>query len=305
MTRTVRALSFLVVAGAALRAQSSPPDPATIALFAYDASAPLDVRIASTGQRDGFRILDLSYASPKGGRVPAYLYVPDTPGPHAGMLLMHGMPGSRSGGSRLATQLVLSGAVVLAPSAPWARPDGPRNNPVLFTEQDRTDQIQLMIDLRRGVDLLLAHEGVDSERLGYAGVSYGGAMGGLLAGLEHRIQAYVLVVGDGGLVSHFTGPDDDPGPLERLPREQREAWLAAMTPIEPIRFVGSAAPAHLLFQSGLGDRLVPEQDAEAYYQAASQPKTQIWYAGGHALTQERVADLVDWLAVRIGLVPPP
>ena len=33
-------------------------------------------------------------------------------------------------------------------------------------------------------------------------------MGALFAGVERRINAAVLVVGDGGLVSHFTGPEE-------------------------------------------------------------------------------------------------
>jgi hypothetical protein len=97
---------------------------------------------------------------------------------------------------------------------------------------------------------------VDRRRLAYVGISYGAAMGGLLAGVEDRIKAYVLAVGDGGLVSHFTGPDDTDGPLQRLPAADRERWLAAMRPIEPIRFIGRAAPAALLFQAGTKDELI-------------------------------------------------
>ena len=57
-------------------------------------------------------------------------------------------------------------------------------------------------DLRRGVDLLLSRPDVAKDRLGYAGGSYGGAQGGLLSGVETRIKAYVLVVGDGRAVRH-------------------------------------------------------------------------------------------------------
>ena len=99
------------------------------------------------------------------------------------------------------------------------------------------------MDLRRAVDLLAARPEVDRRRPAYVGVSYGAAMGGLLAGVEGRLKAYVLAVGDGGLVSHFTGPDDTDGPRQRLAATDRERWLAAMRPIEPINFVARAAPA--------------------------------------------------------------
>jgi hypothetical protein len=53
-------------------------------LFAYDAQAPLDVQETSRVLKDGVTIIDLTYASPMGGRVPATLVVPDAPGPFAG-----------------------------------------------------------------------------------------------------------------------------------------------------------------------------------------------------------------------------
>ena len=45
---------------------------------------------------------------------------------------------------------------------------------------------------------------VDAERMGYSGGSYGAAMGGLLAGVEKRIKAYVVMKGD---IKGITGYD--------------------------------------------------------------------------------------------------
>ncbi len=217
--------------------------PDTFALFDYDAERPLDIQEVGSEPFDGYDIIDLTYASPMGGRVPAYLYMPHDEGPKAGMLLMHGMPGDRSNGAPLARQYVEAGAVVLAISAPWARSASPV--PISFTPQDRANQIQLIQDLRRGVDLLLTFPWVDKERLGYVGISYGGAMGGLLAGVEHRIKAYVLGVGDGGLLAHMTSPGDVVPPAG-VSEEQWNRWVSDMDPIEPVRFVAHAAPSELL-----------------------------------------------------------
>ena len=54
-------------------------------LFAYDATAPLDIQEEKRWHEDGVTITDFNYASPRGGRVPATLFVPDGPGPFAGM----------------------------------------------------------------------------------------------------------------------------------------------------------------------------------------------------------------------------
>ena len=137
---------------------------------------------------------------------------------------------------QIAEDFARTGAVVVAIDAPWSR----RGELPDFTERDRADQIQLMVDLRRAVDLLRDRDDVDDRRIAYFGVSYGGAMGGLLAGIEDRIAAFVLDVGDGGLVSHFTGADDADGPLSQLPPARRTRWLDAMRPIEPLS--GSATP---------------------------------------------------------------
>ena len=41
-------------------------------MFDYDVSAPLDIQEAGAEKRGDVRVLDLTYASPMGGQVPAY-----------------------------------------------------------------------------------------------------------------------------------------------------------------------------------------------------------------------------------------
>jgi dienelactone hydrolase len=185
--------------------------------------------------------------------------------------------------------------------APFNRPQQGRvrSDPLTFTPKDRAEQIQLIVDLRRAIDVLEARPDVKTDQLAYFGVSYGAAMGGLLAGVEDRIRAYVLAVGDGGLVSHFAGPDDTDGPLQALPAQQRERWLQAMRPIEPLNFIGQAAPAALLFLAGTKDESVPPEDARRFYQAASQPKEVRWYEAGHFLDCTARKDMMAWLARHI------
>lgn len=299
---SILTISLLTACGA--RAAEPPKD--VLRLFDYDAKAPLDLQVASTEKKDGLTVQTISYASPKGGRVPGLLIVPDGPGPFAGILLLHGAPGTYERMRPEGETLARHGAVTLMINAPFSRPaaEGGQEIPIEFTERDRDGQVQLIVDLRRGVDLLLARPDVDPKRLGYTGRSYGGAMGGLLAGVEKRIKAYALVVGDGGLVSHFTGADDTDGPLQNMPAEQKKRWLAAMEPVEPIRFIGRAAPAHLLFQNGKQDDLVPPADGRAYQEAGSEPKTVLWYDAGHQLNDQATRDRHEWFAKEVGIAKP-
>jgi dienelactone hydrolase len=212
------------------------------------------------------------------------------------MVLMHGMPGTARNMEAQARLLADHGAVVIAIDAPFARRSGP---PVRFGTTDRTEQIQLIKDLQRAVDVLRARPNVDRERIGYLGSSYGAAMGALFVGIEPRIKAAVLVVGDGGLVSHFTGPEDA-NLIAGLSCATRANWFRVMTPIEPIRFLPHASVA-LLLQNGRTDVLVPEADAEALQRAAPAHRKILWYNAGHALNQQAMYDRHDWLHEQIGL----
>ena len=265
-------------------------------VFGYDARAPLDVRVRSSRDVGDVSVREITYASPKGGRVPAIVIAPVAKGPFAGLILQHGLPGRGADMAAAGEDFARLGAVVVLIDAPFDRRPG---EPIRFDERDRTEQIQLIVDLRRAVDLLRARDDVDPDRIGYLGVSYGGAMGGLLAGVEHRIGAFVLRVGDGGLVEHFGSRDDSGGSLPPMSPARRKRWLAAMRPIEPLRWVREAT-APLLFQSGRQDDVVPPPDARRYQAAAPEPKEVRWYDSGHFLPPEADCDAAAWLAREIG-----
>ena len=268
------------------------------ALFAYDADAPLNLQKTVESSSNGVQVSAVSYASPGGGSVTGVLVEPLTrSGLRPGIVLMHGMPGNARNMVGYATGLAGDGAVVIAIDAPFARRGG---QPVRFVDEDRAEQIQLIKDLQRAVDVLRAHPGVDDARIAYHGTSYGGAMGALFVGIERRLKAAALVVPDGGLVSHFTGPEDMDF-MASLPCATRNAWLDGMTPIEPIRFIAQATGTALLIQSGRSDELVPAADAEVLHGAAPAGATIRWYDAGHGLDQQAFFDRLDWLHQQVGL----
>jgi dienelactone hydrolase len=272
-----------------------------IHLFDYDELLPLDVVEVESWEDGGVTFTDITYASPKGGRVPATIIEPPGPGPFAGIIMQHGLPSIRQSMFNAAKRYAKFGAVVIAIDAPFARPENADRMPLLFTEQDRADHIQLMVDLRRAVDYLVSKPNVDPNRLGYVGISYGAMAGGLFAGLEDRLQAYVLVVGDGGLVHHSMVEIEMKTPLEEMSEKEKKQWIDAMWPIESIHYVSHAKPAALLYQNGTQDRLVPSYLALIYQNAGSAPKTIKWYEGGHGLTFEHFLDQLAWMSQYIGI----
>jgi dienelactone hydrolase len=273
----------------------------SLALFEYDRTAPLDIQEERRWQEDATVWIDFTYASPKGGRVPARMVIPRGAGPFPGIILQHGGPGILEEMDSFAREFSRYGAVTMMITSPYRRPGGwvitpyMGNSWPLFTQRDVEIKIQLIVDLQRAVDILEERPEVDPNRLAFFGVSWGGSMGGLLAGIEDRLKAYVLVVGDGGLVEH-TG---DPGP-DGLNQHFSAQWATQMWPTEPLHFIGRAAPAALLFQNGLYDTFVPPHDALRFYAAASEPKRMMWYDAGHNLPWSFVRDAADWLQPILG-----
>jgi dienelactone hydrolase len=91
--------------------------------------------------------------------------------------------------------LAKRGAISLTIDAPDNRPDIASYRFVADPEAEREGYIQLVCDLRRGLDVLVARKDVDPKRIGYVGHSLGATWGGALAGVETRFAGYVLMGG--------------------------------------------------------------------------------------------------------------
>jgi len=273
-----------------------------LATFAYDRALPLDLRDSTAKTQDGVEIHEISFASPRGGRATGLLFVPEQRPPGVklpGLVMQHGMPGKAEYVSWVSGNIAYHGAIVVALDAPFARRTG---DPVRFTPQDSAEQVQLILDLQRAFDLLTGRPDVDAARLAFVGRSYGAAMGGLLAAVEHRPRTYVLIVGDGGLVTHYSVPGQRAA-LDSLAAEKRERWLAAMRPIEPIRYIGCATGASFFFQAARQDELVTANAAVAFQRAAPKPKAVRWYDLDHNLGWPAIVDELDWLHRTLGTAP--
>ena len=160
-------------------------------IFGYDPSEALDVRVESEVRLRDIIEVSLSFASPKGGRVPAFLWRPaseDGP-PRPALVGMHGMPGDRHQMRECGVAYAEAGAILIGISGPTGRPDNNRRSVTFDPQQDYRDQVQLIVDLRRALDLLEARADVDPERIVFIGGSYGGAMGTSPAGTPKPMVA--------------------------------------------------------------------------------------------------------------------
>ena len=113
-------------------------------LFDYDAKQPLDIHDKLIEEFDGGTLHDITYTSPKGGPVGAYLVVPKGKGPFGAILFGHWGNGTRAEFIPEAKIYARAGAVSLIPDYPWDRPQPWHKTPDHFDkpEIDREIEIQ-------------------------------------------------------------------------------------------------------------------------------------------------------------------
>ncbi len=286
--------------------------------FDYDPAPGLDVTESSATRKDGHTVRDVSYASPLGGRVPAYLVVPDGPGPFAALVYVHHGQGNRASYLPEAEALAGAGVVSLLIDAPFLRPEYPQlyaldGQPRPVEEAARTEARlyrQLVIDTRRGIDLLTARPEIDPGRLGYVGHSLGATWGLPLAGIETRVKAYVLLAGFASLTKAYRTQDhpDIVAFRARFPSPEKfEAYLAVLAPLDGSNFIARSAPAALFFQFARQDQYISREQAEEAFREAAEPKEMAWYDCDHFFTEAPAArfDRARWLADKLGFAPLP
>ncbi len=270
------------------------------ALFNYDVNAPLNLGKGVEVANSVYQLSNISYNSPGGGSVPGILVEPvGRSGLRPAIVILHPSGNTAKGMAPYAQFLASKGAVVIAIDAPYWRRNGPN---LLLTSQDRVEQIQLIQDLQRAVDVLRSMPSVDPERIGFEGYSYGGILGAQFVGVEKRLKAAVLAAAHGGQVTGMTNPGQI-GFLANMSCSARNAWFRDMTPIEPIRFIANASPTPLLFQAGRVDNVVLLTDAQALYNAAAEPKELRIYEAGHGLNPQALTERQAWWSEKLGLDP--
>jgi len=202
------------------------------------------------------------------------------------VIYAHGSGEDRLAFVGVAAWIVARGAVAISVDQPG--PSGPDPQPDALTalrrERDRT--AASIVDFRRTVDMLESLPQVDEKRIGFVGYSAGARIGAILAGVEKRIDAYVLMAGGARPVGEY---------LAQVVPEARAQAGELLSAVDPLQHVAQAAPAALLFQNGRRDELVPRNALEALAEAGSEPKEIRWYDAGHGLNVQTYRDQLDWL----------
>lgn len=134
-------------------------------------------------------------------------------------------------------------------------------------------------DLRRSIDYLETRPDVDTKKLAYFGVSWGGELGGLMPAVEPRFRAVVLYVA--GLEFQKSQPEVDP--FNFLPHIK----------------------VPVLMLNGRYDHYFPVETAQRpmfrWLGTPPAEKRQVIYDGGHFVPRPQlIKEILDWLDRYLG-----
>jgi cephalosporin-C deacetylase-like acetyl esterase len=276
--------------------------------FDYDARAPLDVKENSTQARGTVRVVDLSYASPKGGRVTSYLVLPAGEGPFPAVVYSHWrntekspQTSNRSEFLDEAVAYAKAGTVGFMIDGVFVRP-GFKADSDPFSMQESEVLTQQVIDLRRAVDLLVRRKDVNPEKIAYVGHSYDAMVGGILRAVEPRFATLVLMAGNYSTRAEMNS--DDP-PIVAFRKQYGDdkinAYLDKVDWTDPVHYVSLQGKAPVLLQNATHDEFGSKAMFEKSAEAVAAPKAVKWYDSGHALNADARVDRYFWLRKYIGI----
>ena len=274
------------------------------ALFDYDRSVPFGYQEEIFRTEARFEAAGAGIQAPRGGKLNMLVVRPRGQGPFAGIVFQHGGGQSMLTYLAEAELLARAGAFSLILDAPGARP-GRKPEEEMSGSEIREYYAEIVMCQRRAVDYLESLPSIDRTRIAYVGHSYGGIMGGILAGIEPRFRRFVLIGAIPRYSEHIaTSPADFWVQWRRnigaghLTEEIRE-----IRPIDPDQYIGTARHGPLLLQCGNFD-FANRDGCLALLRAASTPKEVRWYDTDHSFADlEATLDRVRWLEQQLRLKP--
>ncbi len=266
--------------------------------FDYDTSAPLDV--IDHGQvndaEGSISVRDVSFALPNGTAVEGFLVVPDGTVPGGatvpGVVFLHGSGGDRT--ELLLDAIALAGRgveslLITSPTTTYSTKAPPEEQ----LAAQRAASINAVVAARRAADVLSSRPEVDDSRLGLVGWSAGARTGAIVAGVDRRFSAFDLMSGGGTPVADYAAA---------APVELRDAIERELGDVDPLRWIGHAAPGSVLLQNGRRDEVVPRAALDAMVEAAGKAAEVRWYDQKHEPSPQAFSEGVAWMATKLGAV---
>ncbi len=218
--------------------------------------------------------------------IPATWIIPPLDASAPAVLLLHGLSSNKermssSAGRALANRGISSLALDLPLHG--ERSDGdPRDklsNPLALVGAWRS----AVKEVEDAVSWLVSQPSVDALRIGVLGYSLGGFLGLMAAADDDRLRVIALAA---------AGDLPDATPYASMVRAI----------VDPPRAARKLRGRPLLLVNGRRDTMTRPAQAERLFAAAEEPKTMMWYDGGHWPPPACIDDTADWLLSELDLL---
>ena len=239
------------------------------------------------------QVSQLTYPQLDGSRNTATLVHPhpSVTAPRPAVLFLHwyGPPDPSSNRTQFlaeAIELAESGVVSLLVDTPWSTERW-------FATRDSAKDYELTVrmikDVTRALDALLMQHAVDTTRVAVVGHDFGAMWGALAVADDPRVTHFVYAAGTPSFTDWYLYTPKREG-------ADRDAFIAKLAPLDPVKYLPKIAPRPVLLQFGTRDEHVKNEAATAQAAAAREPKTvKIYENAGHELTYQARVDRIAWL----------
>jgi dienelactone hydrolase len=279
--------------------------------------------VTPLSEESDFRVLQVTFPSPmdtpfpENKNVPGELYVPKKPalgadGRMPGAVVLDILDGRAILPRMTARVLASRGVAAFYFPMPYynaRRPPG--NAHFKLLEEDPRQYLtppmrQVVMDVRRAKAILASRPEIDPKRIGVTGISLGGIMTSLSAGVDGEFYrvAPVLAGGDlATLIFHAREMRDLRKVLESHGVD-RDAAAKLLAPVEPLNFATRIDPKTCLMINAGQDEVIPKTATMDLWKAFGNP-TLLWMPTGHYScvlflpnAQQKVADFLLGMDVK-------
>jgi cephalosporin-C deacetylase-like acetyl esterase len=271
-----------------------PPYAELAKIFRYDPTAPLELNVLSSIDENGVTVESIEFKIDATERCSAAMVIPKRRKIHPAVVWLGS--GDKDW-TPYAVDFSRRGAISIVL-------DYCGNAPAFEATGFYQDEVRTVIAIRRSIDILIARKDVDHKRIAFVGHSGGAMLGADAVAIDGRFRAAVFESGLQGFTYHIcTSPHPFAVGIRQQLGDRLPEYVKRLAPLDAILYVGHEAPTALLFQSAALDKGVPRSDAQAFFEAASEPKQIIWYNTGHemkidAVDRHRTKFLEDQLEMK-------